>query len=293
MTPEASADTCALSPDSPAALLREQANIMYANFYSRIENGKHVCPYLQSCLGTRTIGSHSFDSDFTLRIGSRYGACPTVPKVLFIGKESVEYHGRSGATSSSDTNPHYLRTLRTMAYLSEKARDEKTNFNPYTQTDVSLLNDYSAYFALTNFYKCAFKDSGKHSDVKNTAAQTKNCAALLLKEIECIRPQIIIKQTLAGSRRFEQMLQGVTVKYCNEEFCGIRLYEACETRISSYKYHALPNTPFARLFPAAFYIVYTPHPCARGKYSFDRTWKYTKQAIDFVLEDIRQSSKIL
>lgn len=299
MTTDASTET----HKEQAHALRKRAERVYEEFFSQTdENGRNVCPCLQNCLGSRSLGEHSINSDLALRIGDRYGEDTTVPKVLFIGKESVVCHNKVGKTSSSpsDNNPHYRCTLLTIAYLIEalhgddtkiaalNAAVEKHDFDDIT-TD-RLLRDYSDIFALTNFYKCAFKGSAKRSGVKNTAAQNKNCVGLLLKEIECIRPRIMIKQTTAGSRQFEEALQSIAEKDPAARFCGKSLYEAQEKRISAYKYSLRPSTGSARMFPETFYVVYTYHPCARGEYSFNRSWECLKKAIDSILKDLSKDT---
>ena len=286
-----------------AHALRKRAERVYEEFFSQTdENGKCICPYLQNCLGSRALGEHSINSDLALRIGDRYGENTIVPKVLFIGKESVAYHDKVGKTSSlpSDNNPHYRCTLLTIAYLIEalhgddtkiaalNAAVEKHDFNDITID--RLLRDYSDIFALTNFYKCAFKGSAKRSGIRNTAAQNKNCVGLLLKEIECIRPRIMIKQTTAGSRQFEEALQSIAEKDPAARFCGKSLYEAQEKRISAYKYDLRPSAGSARMFPDTFYVVYTYHPCARGEYSFNRSWECLKKAIDSILNDLSKDA---
>lgn len=295
MTTDASTET----HKEQAHALRKRAERVYEEFFSQTdENGRSVCPCLQNCLGSRSLGEHSINSDLALRIGDRYGEDMIVPKVLFIGKESVVCHNKVGKTSSSpsDNNPHYRCTLLTIAYLIEALHGDDTKIaalnaavekhDPDGITIDRLLRDYSDSFALTNFYKCAFKGSAKRSGIKNTAAQNKNCVGLLLKEIECIRPRIMIKQTTAGSRQFEEALQSIAEKDPGARFCGKPLYEAQGNRISAYKYALRPSAGSARVFPDTFYVVYTYHPCARGEYSFNRSWECLKKAIDSILKDL-------
>ena len=133
------------------------------------------------------------------RIGSNYGK--GIPKIFIVGREPVfpkNYNGQKitytveepCSLADAGYNSHYLRTFYTVAKLVLKDNFPRS----FNKNDMKLFEDIRHCFFLTNFFKCVFTDDTGRSGKDVNDNMRKNCSKILLKEIEILKPDIIILQ---------------------------------------------------------------------------------------------------
>lgn len=139
---------------------------------------------------------------YRARIGKKYGQ--NIPKILIVGKEAVfpkDYNGEKVSFKVEELctmkdagyNDHYLRTFYSVAKL---LLDDSEMPKSYLKSDMVMekYEELRHCFAMTNYYKCVFTDDTKRSDKNTSEKMEKNCAEILLKEIEILKPDIVILQ---------------------------------------------------------------------------------------------------
>lgn len=163
-------------------------------FYDRLySDGK--CSHYQEC---------SKECKFQLnfyrgRIGSHYGE--GIPKIFIVGREPVfpkNYNGEKISYSVTEPctladagyNDHYLRTFYTVAQLTMKDNLPKS----YQKNDMIDYENVRHNFFFTNFFKCVFTDTPDRTNKSESPFMCQNCGKILLKEIELLKPDIVILQ---------------------------------------------------------------------------------------------------
>lgn len=223
----------------------------YDDFYLKKE-----CPYYKSC---KTNSKYEL-SFYRGRVGKDYGK--GIPKILVIGKEPVFPKGYIGekiifqvkepvTMAEAEYNDHYLRTFYTIAKLLDVDDMPKT----YLKNDVGQEKyEYLRHkFAFTNFYKCVFSDSIKHTDKKTTKLMEKNCTEILIKEIECLKPDIVIFQGKNHKTFWEKKIT-----------CKEIEHQDIIVQSKSRKCRYNQGLYFAKSENHAFYVIDSYHPTSRG-----------------------------
>ncbi len=182
--------------------LTELENSLFETVYKKYYTGEHgECRYYgicKKCLKNKQP-KHQCDR---VRIGENYGK-NKLPKILFVGIEGFcdyvnEYNvvNAFSRPSSTANNAHYNGLLYIMQYLLSSygkcPKPKKVEINNHDQFN---LTDK---FALTNLYRCAFvsKDSlNETRGLSHTAGMKEHCPEILLDEINCLCPDIIVIQT--------------------------------------------------------------------------------------------------
>lgn len=104
-------------------------------------------------------------------------------------------------------NPHYLKTFYTVAQILLDSKDLPKGFRKKHMSK-SKFEDLRHSFALTNYYKCAFSNDNKNSNVHHSKTMEKYCSRHLLQEIEILKPDIVIIQGKDHTNFWEQ------INYC-------------------------------------------------------------------------------
>lgn len=175
--------------DEYVSKLNEMYNEIYCNgICSSYEYCKKDCKY-----------SLNF---YRCRVGKDYGK--NIPKILIVGKEPVfpksynnekiTYQVEEPCTmKDAGYNDHYLRTFYTVARL--LLSDDKLP-KSYRKDDMAFerYEELRHCFAMTNYYKCVFTDDPKRSGKETSEEMERNCADILTKEIDALKPNIVIIQ---------------------------------------------------------------------------------------------------
>lgn len=200
------------------------------------------------------------------KIGKYYGT--KYRKVLVVGKEPVSENGEITATASLEEakNPHYRRTLYTLAMILDKEPESDS---------ISDLNAYKKlldYFCLTNYFKCSFtetettvngKKAKKNSGIKVNNAMKQECWKILIDEIDNLKPEIIIIQ---GKMWCEAFFEEVQKRYGKAE-------TKCKAGYEELTKHE--NGPDG----GPLYIVWAYHPTARAKCAWNQRLKNLRNVL--------------
>ena len=172
-------------------------------------------------------------------------------QVLIIGQEQPKVREENfSPPSTTATNQHWKRTLLTIAKCLGKDYSDLEKLE--NSKDMTELYEYAKKFAFTNIYKCGFSKDGKWSgsSVKHNTFMAKNCSQLFLKEIEILKPDLIIKQGKWNSDCiegiFEKNGKGTQIKFENQNM-----------NISLYKYENY-------YFDKPLYVIYAYHPTCKN-----------------------------
>lgn len=210
------------------------------------------------------------------KLGKHYGEGP-YPRVLVIGKEPITENKviTRTATLGDADNPHYRRTLYTLATILEKKPDSDAinNLKQYEK----LLD----YFCLTNYFKCSFtevvKENGErkaktNSNIKTSKAMCDNCWRILIDEINALKPEIVVVQ----GRSYAGALW--------EEICSKECFGENQLLGDTYKqdYEELTKHTYKNGDP--LYIVWAYHPTARGDYG----WKKRLKNLQYIIEKLEE-----
>lgn len=186
-------------------LYKEELNDVYRKYYTELTaDGHRRCKYYEECKAGM-CAEYGYDSSLAMLVGDKYGsfAADGVPlRILIIGQEHP-----GGGLNQLDTpsqearNPHYKRTLLTLmkVFGVEDVENMADTWN--------VIKGYSRlyrYYALTNYYRCAFKENaGDRVRFPHNETQDKRCAEILFDEIKAIKPNIIIKQGKFAWKEFD------------------------------------------------------------------------------------------
>lgn len=237
-----------------------QLNEMYDEIYhdgvcSSYEECKKDCKY-----------SLNF---FRARIGKNYGQ--NIPKILIVGKEPVfprDYNGEKISFNVEEPctmkdagyNDHYLRTFYSVAKL---LLDDSEMPNSYLKSDMAFekYEELRHCFALTNYYKCVFTDDTKRSDKRTSEEMEKNCAEILLKEIETLKPDIVILQGKNHGTFWEQI-------QCEGIGQSQKVYVQYQKCTRSYN----QGLYCAKLNEHKFYLIDSYHPTSHGIWANEKVF---------------------
>lgn len=257
----------------------KRLNKAYSEFYTEKKGGKPCCANYDRCkasFGDKIPEYEAgFNSDFAARLGRDYDKAKI--RTLFVGKEGINYHDTFGEPSENDNNDHYRGTLLAMMKILGEISIEDVD-----RVEKELIADKKEFKAqkrlapqlcLTNHFKCAFKqesNENKRSHVLNTAVQKDFCAPLLVKEIEALRPNILIWQ---GSSHLDRRLwTELEEAYYYQE----KLY-AYQHGTGAYKY-------VHKQTGEELYFICTYHPSGANCGKWKKSLPYLFEAIDIVVE---------
>lgn len=234
--------------------LKKELNEMYRKAFENCEK----CNY-EHCSARRKKSKCKIKYDYAAHLGEKYDEGEY--KVLCVGKEGYGEHKEvenaipifNPDTNKKCANPHYLGTIYTLALLDGK--------EPASATfgDLKEFNKIHEYYCLTNYFKCAFLK--ENDDPKNvhglsvTKYMKDHCYEILLKEIEILKPDLVVIQGKFTTNPFWNALE--------KEYEAEILYENAKGNISLYKY-TLKNQTFC--------ILWSNHPAS---------WVWTKTLDDF------------
>lgn len=243
--------------DEYVSKLNEMYNEIYCNgICSSYEYCKKDCKY-----------SLNF---YRCRVGKDYGK--NIPKILIVGKEPVfpkSYNNEKiiyqveepYTMKDAGYNDHYLCTFYTVARL--LLSDDKLP-KSYLKDDMAFerYEKLRHCFAMTNYYKCVFTNDSKRSGKGTSKEMEQNCADILIKEIDTLKPDIVIIQgknhpTFWGNIEY-RLVNDVdspvftTVSYKNK---------TCQSEQGLY---------YAETSNHGFYVIDSYHPTQQGGF-----WKNT------------------
>ena len=188
------------------------------------------CPHFEECSGSMEPNNKL--KFYRTRIGSKYDEEQI--KILVVGQEDVgegeKYTCCEPFTmEEAGYNPHYLKTFYSVAQI---LMDDKDLPKGYNKDDMSQskYENLRHSFSLTNHYKCVFSDSTNNSGVNHSKTMEKYCSEHLIKEIEMLKPDILILQ--GGLPTFWKRIISSEVEKAERKFSinnknyKLRLYEA-------------------------------------------------------------------
>ena len=221
-----------------------------------------------------------------LKIGSDYGI--NIPKIMFVGKEGVNQattiENPAKVSEVKSNNTHYFGTIHTMVYILKYiSPDEFCDKDIINQSSLSKFDKLCSKFCLTNYYKCAFRDrlDGNHN-VETNNTMKKNCPIVLTKEIEILKPTILIMQGKFSTAKFYGK-KGTLLNICQpcsketENFNSNLKNQKGSISVGKYIYNETKEP---------LYIIWGYHPCAHGNTWFNTLNKF-QSAIDIVLNDMK------
>lgn len=226
------------------------------------------CPHHSRC-GAGLINDGLFFN--RAKLGKKYGD-GEYRKVLIIGKEPVSENREITYTASLEeaNNPHYRRTLYTLALILDK--EPKSD----AMCDLMDYEELLDYICLTNYFKCSFtetdkKSAKKNSNKKTSKAMREGCWPILIDEIEALKPEIIVIQGTSYSKGFWEEIKKRYGDNCLPEANNKTGYEELT------KHMYADGEPF--------YIVWAYHPTAKAEYS----WKKRLNNLRTVVEKLKNT----
>lgn len=228
------------------------------------------CPHFEEC--SNSIKPNNKLKFYRTRIGSKYDEEQI--KILVVAQEDVgkgkEYTCCEPCTmEEAGYNPHYLKTFYSVAHI---LLDEKELPKGYNKDDMSQskYEDLRHSFSLTNYYKCVFSDNANNSEVKHSKVMEKYCCEHFIKEIEMLKPDILIIQgkghpTFWKQIEYNEVGETKRTFSINNKNYELGLYE---TKINDKK----------------TYIIDSCHPTARGN-----IWNETSE---YLVELLRMAKKL-
>lgn len=219
----------------------------YENALERAYADFFACGNCNSCSEELQGKKCKFCKDHAAKVGARYGE--KGPKVLVVGKESVNFHEtfEKPVSSLDDAhNEHYRKTLYTLALILDKGKKVPKSF---AITDLKQYEKLLERFSLTNYYKCALEGANADSvqNLPTTQRMKSTCYQLLLKEIDVLQPDLVVIQGKFTTKEFWEKLD-------EKDPEGNRVWgnkEKDTDTISLYSYFRNGKT---------FYVLYSYHP---------------------------------
>ena len=166
---------------------------MYDRYY---QGEKCICCYFHECSTDKAKG---YNSSHAVKVGKNYDLfIDGKPiRILFMGKESPADKRKDKVEetekladcllNNGSVNPHYLKTYM---MLCDMLNYNPPNVRPYRNREDAVLS----FFSLINRYRCAIKEKGQRSGVKNTSKQYEHCLKILQEEIRIMEPTILVLQ---------------------------------------------------------------------------------------------------
>lgn len=148
------------------------------------------CNY-ESCSRGMCKSPQNIKFDYATKIGEHYGV-DGAHKVLVVGKESITAHATTEKPVDNiydAPNSHYRGTLYTLALLLTETFPRSTAIQ-----DLKDYNYLLKQFCLTNYFKCAFPKDDSVRNISVNKSMKHSCYKLLMREIEILKPDIVIVQ---------------------------------------------------------------------------------------------------
>ena len=230
------------------------------------------CPHFEEC--SNSIKPNNKLEFYRTRIGSKYDEEQI--KILVVGQEDVgkgkEYTCCEPCTmEEAGYNPHYLKTFYSVAHILLDEKELPKSYNKYDMSQ-SKYEDLRHSFSLTNYYKCVFSDNTNNSGVKHSKVMEKYCCEHLIKEIEMLKPDILIFQGKGHPTFWKQIKYNECKELVKEIYINNKRYRyklgLYETKINDKK----------------TYIIDSYHPTARGN-----IWNKTSE---YLLELLRMAKEL-
>jgi len=242
---------------------KKELEKMYSEIY--FCNGK--CKCFLEC--SKNMPNNKEINCCKLKLGENYGN--NIPKIMFVGKEGVnpatEIETPEKVSKVLYNNSHYFGTILTLAYMLKKIDDKGLVKENKNQKFLSQFDYLCSNMCLTNYYKCAYIDEKRHG-VKVNKTMKQNCPIILSREIEILKPNIIIIQGKFTTKLFYEieLLKIVRPIPNNPVYNSTNTY-----KISVDKYEYIDsNEPL--------YIVWSYHPSSHGHW--DNSINELKSAIN-------------
>lgn len=259
----------------------KQLNEMYDEIYCN-ESCGNCCEHWEKCKPNDPNEPVKFYFD-RVKVGKEYGTI--YPKVLFAGLEGkygdvANY--RVQEISEPDLvadNYHYNGVRYVLSYLLSKLFN-KTPPKDATKTEL-FQNDFIEHlkhYCLTNIYKCAFGKSSKSRGLTHTVEMQNECYKIFLKEIDILRPDIVVVQIV--SNRPKNLWKSMVKTYGNKE----ELLKSADRKAntSTYRLYYDNGTPF--------YCIWTYHgsgrPHNKGKVFGDNNIEYIETELNPILDEV-------
>lgn len=248
--------------------LKKELNEMYQTAFENCRK----CNY-KKCSARKLSYKQKIKYDYAVHIGEKYDEGKY--KVLCVGKEGTDDHKTVENTISiSDPqirhdNVHYLGTIYTLALL-EGENPQSTKYS-----DLEKYKDIHKQFCLTNYFKCAFTEENEKEDkvrgLSVNSSMKSECFKILLKEIEILKPNLVIIQGKFTTDPFWKALE--------KEHKAKILYKNAESNpdISLYKY---------TLKSRAFCVLWSYHPASP---KWHKTLPQFKEALEMFKTEFAKS----
>lgn len=202
----------------------------YNEFYNNKIYDNGICPHLRTCNAKELKYGHIC---YKAKIGKDYNN--SHPKVLFVGKESP---GESASVKYPEkienvrkNNRHYLGLYYTAVLLFTDKIPKDTK-----QDTLKEFSGLEEKYCLTNYFKCAFKEENNSENihgVKTNSEMKKHCPELLVKEIEYLKPDLVIIQGKFTGKFFWDDKTGALYRITTE---GRMIYSKKDSGITLYRY---------------------------------------------------------
>ena len=245
-------------------------------------NGNKCKCYNDCCNASKALAKdkkfvEAFHSDYAARVGKNYPLIVNGKEIsiVIVGKETLygDHHLRPPArlihftNAKGKVNNHYLCTYKLLCQLmnynwdaDKKTLKDSEAGSPY-HADAVLTT-----YTLTNLYRCAFKDDKNNTKtLKNPNKQTENCLEILKKELDILKPTILIIQC-----------------------AGLKAETLYPKEFPNYIFKKEDNgiCDFVKLNSKDLYIIRAVHPSYKGWNDF--TTKYLPQ----IIERLRTENKL-
>lgn len=265
---------------------------MYEKYYTGKDGH---CQYFDEC--KKCIGAEpcKFSSDKAM-VGEKYGNDSSVPKIVFVGLEGLSkdedrldtYRNVKNIVNPSHKvyNSHYKGGRYVLAYLLKGIADESQPQNAL-KTILKKYNETTEYLTLLNCYKCAF--SNKSQGLPHTNEMEEHCQELLFKEIEILKPDIVVFQVIKGRPKdFESKLDSIFGS-------GLQISgKDGDNKTAAYLYYPQPNQPLIWIW--TYHGSGDPNPKKRAWVNDNKNGnvyinKQLKPVLDKAIEMFKKSRK--
>lgn len=256
-------------------LYEQELNDVYRKYYTELTaDGHRRCRYYEEC-GAGICAEHGYDSSLSMLVGDKYGsfvADGVSLKILIIGQEDPSGVLNQLDTPSQDArNPHYKKTLLTL--MKVFGVEDVENMTDAWNAIEGYRRLYR-YYALTNYYRCAFKENaGDRVGFPHSKTQNKRCAEILFDEIKAVKPNIIIKQGKFGWKEFDAQCAVVFPGYIST--CVYDGKKKTGIDISAYQYEKESDR---------FCVIFGYHPTAQNP-----AWSKHKATLFEAIDAVKQN----
>lgn len=237
--------------------------------YSQIYSCEGKCKCFDECSKNMPNGKEI--NCCKLKLGNDYGK--GIPKIMFVGKEGVnsaqKIESPQKVSEARHNNSHYFGTILTLAYMLKKIDGNMFVKENKSQEFLSNFDYLCSKMCLTNYYKCAFRDDDKNHNIRTNGKMKKHCPIILAREIETLKPNIIIIQGKFTTRQF---YENELLKIC-KTIQKNPIYKSSRFYISVDKYEYVDSKE-------PLYIIWSYHPSSHGHW--DSSLKELKSAIDAI-----------